>query len=161
MKKGQTKISFGMIFSIILIVIFLAFAFYGIRWFLGFQESTQANLFFDDLERDIRRISGTTGALDKFDYNIPRKVDEVCFGNFSKLSFDEKGLWQASRHNVAFLPYGEIEPSSKNIERLDIGKTLDVAEELEEDVYTCIPVEGGRLSIVIESERFNAFVKAP
>jgi len=40
-KRGQLKLSFGMIFSIILIIVFLGFAFFGIQKFMDYQKSIQ------------------------------------------------------------------------------------------------------------------------
>ena len=50
------NISFGMIFSILLIVFFIAFAFYGIKKFLGFQDTIKIEKFLDDLQSDVDRV---------------------------------------------------------------------------------------------------------
>ena len=49
-KNAQMQLSFGMIFSIILIVFFLAFAFFGIRAFLGVQDSAKTAKFLNDFQ---------------------------------------------------------------------------------------------------------------
>ena len=47
------KLSFGMIFSIILIIAFLALAFYGIKTMLDTQNEIKLKQFYDNLEADI------------------------------------------------------------------------------------------------------------
>ena len=49
------KISFGMIFSIILIIAFLAFAFYAMKFFLDFKEKQKLGL--------LRRIFKTLSTM--------------------------------------------------------------------------------------------------
>jgi uncharacterized protein (UPF0333 family) len=49
-KKAQLKISFGMIFSIILVISFLAFGFFAIQKFLGIQENIIMKKFVDDFQ---------------------------------------------------------------------------------------------------------------
>ena len=78
-KRGQVKLSFGMIFSIILIIIFLAFAFYAIKIFLGIQDSTQTKKFINDLKSDIDRVWKSTESSEEKEYSLPKKIDAVCF----------------------------------------------------------------------------------
>ena len=47
-KNGQATISFGMVFSIIMIIIFISFAFYAIQKFLDLQNSAQVGKFGSD-----------------------------------------------------------------------------------------------------------------
>ena len=68
-KKGQMKISFGMIFSIILIVVFIAVAVYAIIKFLDVQHTIQIESFKKDLQDDINdtwRSSGSGTYLKKY-----------------------------------------------------------------------------------------------
>ena len=52
-KRGFMEISFGMIFSIILIIVFLAFAFFGIKKLLEVQESAMISQFEKNLQDNI------------------------------------------------------------------------------------------------------------
>ncbi len=47
------KLSFGMIFSIILIIVFLSFAFYAIKIFLNMQTTMQVGKFVEELRNDV------------------------------------------------------------------------------------------------------------
>jgi hypothetical protein len=77
-KHGQMKISFGMIFSIILIITFLAFAFYAIRGFLGLQEDIGVKQFKDDLKTDINKVAGSVRSTGAKVYSVSDKFDELC-----------------------------------------------------------------------------------
>jgi len=79
MKRGQIKLSFGVIFSIILIVVFISFAFYAIQKILVMQEAVQSKQFIDDLQTDIDKIWKSTQASQQKEYLIPSKIKEVCF----------------------------------------------------------------------------------
>ncbi len=68
-----------MIFSIILIIIFLAFAFYAIKSFLGIQDAAQTKKFINDLKSDIDRVWKSTESSKEKEYSLPSKIDAVCF----------------------------------------------------------------------------------
>ncbi len=78
-KKAQMNLSFGMIFSIILIVVFIAFAFYGIGKFLEFQETIKIKQFLTDLQYDIDTVWRGSQASQPKEYSLPKKILEVCF----------------------------------------------------------------------------------
>lgn len=78
-KRGQMKLSFGMIFSIILIVIFIAFAFYAIQKFLGIQNIVKVGQFVDNLQSDVDKAWRSSQYSQKVKYFLPTKVEEVCF----------------------------------------------------------------------------------
>lgn len=80
-KKAQMKLSFGMIFSIILIIFFLVFAFWGIRSLLETKEEVQINQFADKLNDHVDEIWRSTSGYREYSYNLPDKVDKICFFN--------------------------------------------------------------------------------
>ena len=77
-KKAQLKISFGMIFSIILIIFFVAFAFFGIRKFLGVHDEITSEKLIDDLNNDIEKMWKSSRGSQEVSYNVPRDVKSVC-----------------------------------------------------------------------------------
>ena len=79
------KLSFGMIFSIILIVIFIAFAFYGIGKFLGFQKGVEIEKFVADLRSDIEKVWKGSSSSVNVDYDVPADVLRVCFEDDDKI----------------------------------------------------------------------------
>ena len=78
-KKGQMKLSFGMIFSIILIIVFVVFAFYAIKMFLRTQDNVKIGKFFDDFQRDVDSMWSASKGSDRFTYYLPSKIEKVCF----------------------------------------------------------------------------------
>jgi len=88
-KKGQMNLSFGMIFSIILIVFFIAFAFYGIKKFLEFQETIKIKQFLTDLQDDVDSVWRGSQASQPKEYSLTKKIEAVCFkdDNYENLYF--------------------------------------------------------------------------
>jgi|SRR3989344_4212698 len=78
-KRSEMQLSFGMIFSIILIVAFLAFGFYAIRGFLGVQDAAKIGQFRDKLQDDVNDAWRASQASQELTYTLPDKVKEICF----------------------------------------------------------------------------------
>jgi hypothetical protein len=124
-KRGQLDISFGMIFSIILIIIFLAFGFYAIKKFMDLQSEVQIKQFLDDFQTFVDKIRKSNGEYSQYkDYSLPTKITSICFqdGEFENLKFNSKGIIRG-----------------KMIEYLDIESTLSGKDEL------CIPNTNGKV----------------
>ena len=77
-KKGAMELSFGMIFSIILIIIFIVFAIYGIGKFLNLQKNIQTKTFVDNLNFDIDKLWKSQGSQ-PVEYPLPANVEKICF----------------------------------------------------------------------------------
>ncbi|MEK6817306.1 MAG: hypothetical protein AABX80_00745, partial [Nanoarchaeota archaeon] len=80
--KGAMELSFGMIFSIILIIIFIAFAIYGIGKFLNLQKNIQTKTFVNNLNFDIDKLWKANSGSQPVTYSLPGNVEEVCFSEF-------------------------------------------------------------------------------
>jgi len=115
-KRSQMKISFGMIFSIILIIAFIAFAFYAIKLFLGVSDEAKIGKFIENLRGDVNRLWQSSHASQVFTYELPNKVEKVCFV--------ENGY-----KNLAFIPRESSSFIEVNITHFDIAKTLDESNE--------------------------------
>jgi uncharacterized protein (UPF0333 family) len=88
MKRGQLKLSFGMIFSIILIIIFLGFAFYSIIKIVDFQKKTQVGLFIENFQTDIDNMWQSSKGSQQKDYSLPSNIIEVCFEEGNIITFN-------------------------------------------------------------------------
>lgn len=75
------KLSFGMIFSIILIIIFIAFAIYAITHFLGFQKQLTFTQFFEDFQSDVDKMWKSTKGSQAVEYHLGKGAEIVCFNN--------------------------------------------------------------------------------
>jgi len=78
-KRGQMKLSFGMIFSIILILIFIAFGIYVVIKFLNMQETIQLETFQNDLQEDVNKMWQSQQGSREVDYTLPKKINAICF----------------------------------------------------------------------------------
>ncbi len=131
-KRGQLKISFGMIFSIILVVVFLAFAFLAIQKFLNFQKDVTAKKFYEGLNKDVEKVWTSTQASKKIVYFVPRGTKKVCFKDNSS-------------ENVYF--YEERPKPGEFIKYLKV-----------EDDF-CTKVIKGRATFILEKNYGDNFVK--
>ena len=132
-KNGQMKLSFGMIFSIILIIIFLAFAFYSIRKFIGISDAVKIGNFKDDLESGIEKLWKATQGSQEMEYFLPKKVAAVCFVDYSSAKrgpkkdiYDKLKQVFYGDENMIFYPIGSSEGlDSAEIKHIDINKTTE------------------------------------
>ena len=120
------KLSFGMIFSIFLIIIFIAFAFYAITKFIKLQENVLKEKFVKDLQGNVDEIWKNKGSAGET-YSLPKKVERICFTD------DEF-------NNLLII--SEKVTEEKNIEHVDISKIT------EEGDY-CISNVDGEVKLVI------------
>jgi len=132
-KRGQMKLSFGMIFSIILMILFLAFAFYVIRKFVFLQQDVQVKSFVEDLQADINRAWKEDKSSATEEYSLPDKVEAVCFDD------------EASR-DLTF------RPTSERIPKEDL-------EHIEIETPFCVDNTDGKITLIIEKVLGEALVR--
>ncbi len=91
-KRAQMKLSFGMIFSIFLIIIFLAFAIYVIIKFLDMQHLIQIETFQNNLQANINTMWQSQQGSREVEYNLPKKITAVCFtdDDYQNLMFESE-----------------------------------------------------------------------
>lgn len=129
-KKGQLQISFNMIFSIILIIAFIAVAIFAITKFLGVKDCSLIGMFKEDLKNEIDTAWKGQEKTNNFEGSLPFKIKEVCFIDFSKPGrgnieyYDAVKKYENKGFNMFFWPYAKICPdlSYFNIEHIDIDK---------------------------------------
>lgn len=149
-KKGQIKLSFGMIFSIILIIIFVAFAFYAIKMFIGLGDDAKSNKFIDDLQSDVDRVWRSPQSNELQEYSLPTKVGFACFvdfdvrrkGTYSYL-YDQLYFSYFSNENLVFYPLGSSGIESVNIEHLNLSKMIEVENPF------CLENDGGIVKLTL------------
>jgi hypothetical protein len=77
-------IPFSKIFSIILIIAFIAVAFYVINAFIKSKECTQIRLFVSNLQDDIDRAWNSPSYDSLYPGVLPEKIQMACFVDFVK-----------------------------------------------------------------------------
>ena len=150
--QGIFGISFGTIFSVILIVFFIVIAFIVINSFLNTQKCAQIGIFVDDFKADIKDAWNSQSSSFEFSGNLPSNLDYVCFANLSENfngeNFDienEIGLYQGQNANLFFYPNkNTCNMPYHNIEHLDIGKITALKNPY------CIAIDDGKIIINIE-----------
>jgi len=109
-KRGQMKISFGMIFSIILIIVFIIFAFYGIKYFIELQKKTKVGKFYENLQSDIDSIWKGPQAEQTVSYALPNDIEKICFKDwrYENLVLEPKGAVEIAPINISHIAIGRI-----------------------------------------------------
>ncbi|MEX0932532.1 MAG: hypothetical protein WDZ77_00315 [Candidatus Pacearchaeota archaeon] len=155
-QKGQLKISFGTIFSIILIVIFISFAFYTIQKFLGVKNSIQLGKFSEDFQEDVNRVWNSAQGSEKKSYFIPNGVRLVCFADYlsnergeNSNLYDEFILSFYNEENLFFYPRESAEGfDSIEIRNLNLDKITEINNPY------CIENKNGVVILTIKKD-FN------
>jgi hypothetical protein len=78
-KKGQIRISFGVIFSIFLIIVFIFFAFKVIDSFVDLNKCTELGSFYDDFQDAIDQARESHSTNQPYDLSLGSTVDKICF----------------------------------------------------------------------------------
>lgn len=137
-KRGQLNLSFGMIFSIILIIVFIAFGFYAITKFIDLQKTIQIQSFLNNFQNDVDNMWKSPGGSQPVTYPLPTKISSVCFSNdeFQNLKFTSNEIIQG-----------------KNIENLNIANITAI-----ENPY-CIPNIKGKISLTLAKDFGETLVR--
>jgi len=130
-KSGQMEISFGMIFSIILVIFFLAFGFYAITKFIELQQSVQIETFLDDFQEDINAIWKSPQGSQSRTYVLPTKITAVCLTDDPDIN---------------------LEFTSKEIIPGDYIKNLNIENIIAEEDPFCVDNIKGKINFVISKE---------
>jgi len=158
-KRSQMQISFGIIWAIILIVAFIAFAFYAVQKFLGMQRTLEVGGFANDFQEDIDRIWKSSKASQEVSYALPSKIEKICFIDYySSLDGKNKEIGENLRQvfyeteNVFFYPIG----SAEGLDAMAI-KHLDIEKITESENPKCFE-NSGKVEFIIKKDYSNPLV---
>jgi len=160
-KKAQIRLSFGMIFSIMLIIIFILFAFFAIKKFLDWRDTVQIGLFINDLQDQVDNAWRSTQTSQKFSNKLPSNIDYVCFIDFNSEAnnhveiYDELyPMFFGERRNIFFYPIESSEGfEGLNIDHLNLEGTTEIENPL------CIPVIDGKISFYVKKNYGEKLVR--
>ena len=152
--------SFGMIFSIILIIIFIASAIYGIIKFLEFKDTMVVGKFVERLEEDTEKIWKSTQGSQEFSYSIPSDIELVCFvdydheseGQYSDLYYTLKQAF-FEKENMFFYPIG----SGNGLDSTEIAHLDMNATTFEENPF-CIRNDG-EIKMILKKNYRDSLVR--
>lgn len=151
-RRGQLKLSFGMIFSIILIVMFISFGTYVTMKLLDFQCSIKAKSFESKLQEDIDKMWGSSQGSEIVTYSVPSGVERVCIADptlkqvgknrIEHAEFDELGIYD---FNMFYYPTGSACGSD--------GTTLehiDFLNMMQQENPICLDVINGKVDVFLK-----------
>ena len=159
-KKGQLNLSFGMIVSIIMIIIFLAFGFYVISKFLGMKNSVEIGKFIEGLRNDVDKMWRSSQGSQNLEYSLPTKIEYVCFVDYtSGKKGAESEIYEKLKQvyngeeNIFFYPVGSGEGiDSAAINHINIGKITENQNPF------CLNNEKGKIKLTLKKNFDDALV---
>lgn len=151
-KKGAMELSFGMIFSIILIIAFLAFTIYAINKFLGIQKTLQAGTLVNDLQDYVTKMWRGGQGSQQYIFSLPSKTQAICLADFNSQKagpkenlYNELSMAFFENENLVFYPVGSAEGlDAAIIEHINITKITS-----QENPY-CFTANKGKIKVVVK-----------
>ena len=98
-KRGQIEISFQLIFSLILVAVFIYAAVTGIKYFMNTADHAKIVSFISEVEARVESAWMTTEISQNYEFNLPAGIKYVCFAkpntldiiSLSRLNISECG----------------------------------------------------------------------
>lgn len=148
--KGQQAVgmSFGMIFAIFLIVVFIVIAGIAVNSFLDLGESASVGLFYSDLQKAVDRAILDQEVNSNFNVNLPGDIERICFGNLSAVISAPGADYDAIRNydvydaNLFLIPPEKAQNMQwKKIDRINISKMTAVKNPYCVDVESNLKIK--------------------
>jgi hypothetical protein len=151
-KKAQIDLSFGFIFSAVLIIVFLGFAVYGIAKFIGMKNNMEVTKFQTSFQEDIDKLWKGNQGSQEVSYFLPNKIKEVCLINKDSIkqgtnasAYDELERYSKENDNLVFYPIGSASlTSSLQIQHINISKITEQQDPI------CFENKKGKTSFILE-----------
>jgi hypothetical protein len=159
-KRAQDTIglSFNWIFAIILIIIFIFSAIYGIKYFMDISHCSTVGFAYDDLQKYVDNAYQSSSTTKDSSLNLPG-IKKICFANLSKPItgdldvYKEINVYEFEEANVfLFPPKSACEIPFKFIKHINLDKIIE-----KENPY-CIDIEDGEAIISIKKDYYDKAV---
>jgi hypothetical protein len=160
-KKASVEMSFNTIFSIILIIVFILAAVYGIKKFMNISHCSQIGIFKNELQTEIDKAwAGSGEYIYAKTLTIPSSITHICFGNKNisstgeyKEYFRDFEYVGAPQNNFFFVPMAKAcDFKTSLIKHVNLEKTTSSLNPY------CIPVVNGKVSIKLTKRITDALV---
>lgn len=105
------SLPFGLIFSIILIIVFIVVAFIVVKSFLSTNKCSQVGSFYSDFEHQVNNVWKGSGADIPFKISLPTGIKKICFANMSALITNQEEMKEIRNYDpestIFLLPTSE------------------------------------------------------
>lgn len=135
--------SFGWIFALILIIVFIITAIYGIKYFMNIGTCSRVGLFYDNLQQKVDEAYQSSSSDFEMEVDLPG-ITQICFSNLSEeitgsmTAYEELNLYEFYDANTFLLPSKKAcSMPYKTIKHINISKITALKNPL------CIDVSGG------------------
>ncbi len=153
--QQSVEMSFGMLFSIFLIVVFFGAAIYAIVFFLDLTDSTGVGQFYEKLQKEIDNAWTSSMTEKNITIKLQNGVTDVCFvdhnaqitnnAKYSQISYIDPDT------NLFLLPPGEAgDLDIKTIEHINITKITEKQNPKCFSPGTQITIKKGLYSKLVE-----------
>ncbi|KKS11110.1 MAG: hypothetical protein UU67_C0084G0007 [Candidatus Daviesbacteria bacterium GW2011_GWB1_41_5] len=163
-KRGVIELSFGMIFSVIIMIAIVGVAVYAITTFLNIGKTTNLALFHQKFQETVDDVWASSITNRVFSFLIPSSVNMVCFGSIAGSSYNpayENEFRELKRYASRFeqqntnrflYPPGKARDFAyKKVDKIDIGGLTNE--------FDCFAVSDGKVRIRFVKEDFDPLVK--
>jgi hypothetical protein len=140
-KRGQQMMGmpFGMIFSIILIVVFVVIAFIAVGSFLDIGKSAGVGLFYTELQDAVDNSWRGQSSETTFKINLPSEIKTICFSNLSsKINGEQEYYDQIKNYDVYEANTFLIPPENAQQMQWKLIKHLDIEKITVEENPYCV-----------------------
>lgn len=155
-KKGSIQISFGVIFSIIIIIAVIGVAFYVINYFLNLSKCTNVSLFYQEFQDEVDEAWNSEITRATFVGKLPGEIESVCFRDGESAGSGEEyealSDYFRSRGNMfLYPPEYACKQTSRKVEHVDLSGLPNG--------WYCFSANNGEVRIPLEKGSFDALVK--
>lgn len=111
-QEGGVGMSFGFLFSIILIIIFVFGAVWGVKYFLDLNTCSTIGLSLEDLQKEVQTAYQSSSYSREIQLDFPG-LDQICFANLSEPLtgdldvYEEINIYEFENANTFLLPGGK------------------------------------------------------
>src|SRR3989344_971308 len=163
MKRGSMEISFGMIFSVIIIIAIIGVAVYAITTFLHVGKTAELSLFYKNFEDSIEDIWSSASSSRVFSFSLPKTIESVCFGSLTTsssaqynqelkdLKMYSSGFEQQNTNTFLYPATNAGEFAFKKVDKIDLSKLAAR--------FDCFEVNSGKVKIRLSKEELDSLVK--
>ncbi|HLC31644.1 MAG TPA: hypothetical protein VJK51_03175 [Candidatus Nanoarchaeia archaeon] len=156
-KRGQVQLSFGMIFSIIIIIATVAVAFYVLTRFVSLGNTISCSQFYAALQEEIDDAWNGESSKLVFEKAAPSDISAVCIGSLEANTVlpKDRSIFLALKDefrgsgNLYFYPLGSSCGGSS-------GFTL---KHIQETSFGCARVVDGKVSITVSKASNEGVVR--